>query len=327
MAVARAIGLYDASGAPASGAAPSCVVQAWEAATLASRAAPPLVEVAAGVYEVRPTDRDELDGVVVLVDAGAAITPRFAVVEVSRQNRTNQFLAWCLVDEATGELWGGAAPDWADWSGQSAPSITSPVDGVYVACPSAEDMSLGAAGRIDAPAGAAPAHLVAAVAWTPYVVGPGVSTTPAEIMAAAAVVVAQLGTVFSAGAQAWAHVRDLPFTSPAVGRAESFALEAQEHRVTNAFGVSGSRESEFEMVVRLGMPAYEYNYDRQRVVQNDVGRIIDALEAQEWLPGGAQLCVLVQPASTDRATTPEWWETDVVFRVVYLSTIHPGAHP
>lgn len=164
MADAIAFGIYEAgpvnAGQPVTGAV--CVVSAWNARTQIARTPPPVVEIGSGVYELLPSDADELEGVAVLVDTGAGHEPRYLLFEVS--SVASQFLKWLHVDESTGALWSGALPTFTEWSGPgAAPTIASLGPGVFVAVPSAADIEADASGQVTAPTGAIPAFIAVSV--------------------------------------------------------------------------------------------------------------------------------------------------------------------
>ena len=94
-------------------------------------------------------DEDEAEGTVFLIDTGAAHSPRYFVPRASVPG--NQFFAWVLINPATGALWTGAFPTFTEWSGLTAPAITSPVPGLFVSVPSPADRLSDAFGRVVAP--------------------------------------------------------------------------------------------------------------------------------------------------------------------------------
>lgn len=155
MADPRSIIVLDSSGAPLTSGSPS--VQAFDRTTGASRTAPTIAHVAAvpGTWRFTPTDADETTGTVVLVDFGAGNLPRFAAFAVFKADNSNQFWAVPIVG-ADGTAWSGAAPTFGGYTGGVTPTLTAiagAATALYVAAPSAGDVSTGAEGRIDGPAG------------------------------------------------------------------------------------------------------------------------------------------------------------------------------
>lgn len=147
--------IEDGTGALVTGAAGSFVVTAWNASTLASRPAPAVVESGGG-YNLEPTDADEAAGTVVLVDCGVGRYPRYNVFAAYLSNRSNEFFAWWFAD-GMGAPWTGAGGTFAAWDGPgSPPSQVKITDGLFVAFPTAADITADSTGRIDAPAGAYP---------------------------------------------------------------------------------------------------------------------------------------------------------------------------
>jgi hypothetical protein len=154
MADARSIIVVDASGAPLTSGSPS--VQAFNRATGAARTAPTIAHVAAvpGTWRFTCTDADESVGTVVLVDFGAGNLPRFFAFACHLPDNSNQF--WPIpVVGADGAPWSGAAPTFSSYTG-STPALTAmpgAATALYCAAPSAGDITAGAVGRIDGPAG------------------------------------------------------------------------------------------------------------------------------------------------------------------------------
>lgn len=157
MADPRSIIVLDATGAPLTSGTPS--VQAFNRTTGASRTPPIIAHVASvpGTWRFTPTDADETVGTVVLVDFGAGNLPRFAAVACFLPDHSNQFWAVPVVN-ADGTAWSGAAPTFGGYTGGITPALTAmpgAATALYCAAPSAGDVSTGAEGRIDGPAGSA----------------------------------------------------------------------------------------------------------------------------------------------------------------------------
>jgi hypothetical protein len=155
MADARSIIVVDASGAPLTSGTPS--VQAFDRTTGASRTAPTIAHVAAvpGTWRFTVTDADETTGTVVLVDFGATNLPRFASWECFKGDNSNQFWSFPVVG-ADGSAWSGAAPTFGGYTGGVTPTLTAmagAATALYVAAPSAGDVTAAAEGRVDGPAG------------------------------------------------------------------------------------------------------------------------------------------------------------------------------
>lgn len=191
MADARPFAVYDSTGAPVTGAAGGMSALAWDIAG-ASRTPPAVVELGAGLYQVTPTDADETAGTLVLVDTGAGHEPRRVAIACFEADSSNQFFGWHLEDSA-GALWAGAAPTFGAWDDaagtpRTPPDVVKVSAGVYVAVPSAADVTADCAGRIDSPAGAAPPYL--SVATEPS--SPWAAPSPGPLRDAAADVAAFL---------------------------------------------------------------------------------------------------------------------------------------
>lgn len=158
MADARDFLVVDSSGVPLTGAAGSMTAIARDIAG-ATRTAPTIVELALGEYRVVPTDADETAGTVVLVDTGAGNSPRHVVIECFKPDRSNQFWGLC-VENPDLSLWAGAAPTVGAYrSGAGARTAPTLVAGagayLFVAVPTAADVTADTAIRIDGPTGSA----------------------------------------------------------------------------------------------------------------------------------------------------------------------------
>jgi len=160
MADARSMLVQSAStGAPLTGLSGTAL--AWSKAGVV-RTPPAVVELGGGEYQVTPTDADELEGTVVLVDFGATAFPRYFAHEVYQPDRSNQFWA-VVVTTPAGALWTGDPPTvgqyrWADGTDRLAnaparvavpPSSTC----LFIWTPSAADLAADATIRVDGPAG------------------------------------------------------------------------------------------------------------------------------------------------------------------------------
>lgn len=195
MADARPFAVYDSAGAPVTGAAGGMSALAWDVAGT-PRTPPAVTELGGGLYQVAVTDADETAGTLVLVTTG--YEPARITLACYEGDRSNQFFGWHLEDSA-GALWVGAAPTFGAWDDSAGaprtpPAVVTVSAGVYVAVPSAGDVTADSAGRIDAPAGAAPAYLAAAT--QPVAAGDNPWTAPSSgpLLNPAADVVAFLDT-------------------------------------------------------------------------------------------------------------------------------------
>lgn len=160
MADARSMLVQSAStGAPLEGASGTAL--AWSKAGVV-RAPPPVTELGEGEYQVEPTDADELEGTVVLVDFGALAHPRYFFHAVYLPDNSNQFWG-VVVTTPAGALWTGAAPTvgsyrWADETDRLANApLTVPVPpastSLFTWTPSSPDIAADATIRVDGPAG------------------------------------------------------------------------------------------------------------------------------------------------------------------------------
>lgn len=181
MADRIAFSLVDDSGAPKTDAVP--VFADYRDRAGAARTPPPVTHLGGGVYGFTPADSDEEVGTVFLVDAGAGANPRRMSGNVT--TKAAPFLAWHL-EAASGALWAGAAPafgSYTDFAGtpRSPPAVVT-VAGAYLfaATPSAADLAVDVAFRIDSPVGAFPSYLGGSIELPAgYAPAPGTTRNPA----------------------------------------------------------------------------------------------------------------------------------------------------
>lgn len=163
MSDARPFFVSDSTGAPLTGAAGSMSAIARDV-TGAVRTAPAVTELGDGMYQVLPTDADETAGTVVLVDCGAGNEPRRVSLACFLGDRSNQFFALHVEDTAAA-VWTGAAPTVGSYRDRTGAARTAPalaaVAGayLYVAVPSAADVTADTTIRVDGPAGSAQPYL------------------------------------------------------------------------------------------------------------------------------------------------------------------------
>lgn len=326
MANALPFGIFDEYGAPVTGAAAGCTVSAWNPRTLASRSAPAVVEVRPYVYEARFSDDDELVGTLALIDTGAGRSQRWVVLN-SFQTVT-QFFGCVLTNTAGDALWSGADPT-LEWSRTPAPPVTKPTAGVFVVVPSYADILADASGRLVAATGAAPGSYslgVDALPATPP--APAiVATTPAAIVAKVAECVSLISPKWAGAVTTWQAAKNLPFSEKAINRSEAFNIDVRDDSDTQSWGVSGSYVGQFRLVVRLGTPVHTYTFDRQQALLDDVKRIAHAVENYTGYPAGTQSLFYEPTSGTEKQATPEWWETELVFRVVFIGELEAPPTP
>lgn len=148
----------ELNGAPFTGGAAGMSAIA-RSITGAVRTAPTVVELDGGNYRVVPTDADETAGTVVLIDTGAGNEPRRVVFACFEPDNSNQFWAFA-VENTDSTVWAGAAPTVGSYR-SSAGARTSPtlvaVEAAYlfVAVPTAADITADTAIRVDGPVGSA----------------------------------------------------------------------------------------------------------------------------------------------------------------------------
>jgi hypothetical protein len=158
MADAHDFLVLDSAGAPLTGAAGGMSAIARDV-TGATRTAPSITEPTPGTYRVTPTDADETAGTVVVVDTGVGNSPRRVAIACFKADNSNQFFA-VAVENPDSTAWTGAAPtvgSYASSSGARTPPTLVAVEAAYVfvAVPTAADVTADTAIRIDGPAGSA----------------------------------------------------------------------------------------------------------------------------------------------------------------------------
>lgn len=158
-------GIVDANGNPLSSASPVFVGGSiYDHTTLATRAAPTMLNRGDGQFGFEPTAGDETVGCVAVIDAGAGAYflngSRFKACTIPE---AAPFEAAVLTD-AAGALWGGPLPTsfvaYEGRSGALTPATINAIPAAPLAAftfkPSLADIAAGVSYRIDAPAGATP---------------------------------------------------------------------------------------------------------------------------------------------------------------------------
>ena len=196
--------LEDDNGAPLVGLLPvpssDWVTEYRVAQGGAPRTKPLVSEIGEGDYGFTPTDADEAAGVVYLITAPAGASPRRFSGAI--YTPTNPFIGFHLEDEA-GALWPGpAAPTVGSWrdfaaNARTPPSVLTPGATTYLFAliPSADDLEIDVAYRIDSPAGAFPPFVTGSLE---VAIAPAVRATVGEtirrLLMADAPTVALIGT-------------------------------------------------------------------------------------------------------------------------------------
>ena len=153
MADARPFAVVDSAGAPLLGGVAGMTLSYTDKSG-AAQTSPGITELGGGVYQVLPTDADESSGRVAFIDCGVGNEPRRVTWPIYRPDNGNQFFAFHCEDSA-GALWAGAAPTFATYvdkagAGRTPPTLTAIAGAyLYVATPSAADVTADSSGRID----------------------------------------------------------------------------------------------------------------------------------------------------------------------------------
>lgn len=195
MADARSLTVVDSSGAPVTA---GVTVSLVDKTGTARPVQPAITHRGSGKWVFVVSDADESAGCVAVVDCGAGNLPRRATFAVHLADNSNQF--WCFhFEDGAGATWAGAAPGAPQYidplgNARTPPSLV-PVVGawVFVLTPTGADVTAGIEGRLDAPAGAAPAYWEFSSEPT-SVASPWVAPSPGPIKNAAFDVVQFLTT-------------------------------------------------------------------------------------------------------------------------------------
>lgn len=185
MADRISFGLFDATGAPLTGVVPTFVKYVDLLGN--ARSQPVISELGGGQYGFSPTDADEEAQVAYLIDCGAGVEPRRYSGAI--HTPAAPFVVWHLED-GDAALWAGAAPTvglYDDFSGNArvAPSVLTPGATTYLFAivPSASDLALDVAFRLDSPANAYPAYVTGSLEQpTGPSITPSTGVGPEEIV-------------------------------------------------------------------------------------------------------------------------------------------------
>lgn len=146
------------------------------------------------------------------------------------------------------------------------------------------------------------------------------STTVTAILTAARTLIAAQQTTRDSSLYFIAHVTNQPFNKAPISKREGFEIVARESTHIGGFGIHNEKEGQFLMVLKVGTPPFSTDATRENLVQSDASRLSDSLEAIEWYPSGLQ-SVFFESQETDKSE-PNWWVTELRFRVVYFSAIY-----
>lgn len=144
------------------------------------------------------------------------------------------------------------------------------------------------------------------------------STSIKDILVAARGKIATIATSRDVAVSYLEHKTNQPFDAAPIAARDGFEVVSREPILTSAWGLTGEKEGQFKMVVRLGHAAFNTDKERENLVAEDVERISDLLESFAF-PLGTQI-VLFEKAVTDK-TKANWWLTEMFFSVVYVGTM------
>ena len=186
MADAREFSLYDSSGAPdatldVSSAAALVVVFKDKSGNNRS-ILPTFSNAGGGKYAVTVSDSDEATGCVLLIDCGAAYSPRYHSFAIHKADNSNQFWAGHTL-AADGSLWTGSqvtVGSYTDTAGGSrtSPSLLTLATYLWCATPSAADIAAESVIRVDSASGAIPSYWTGSTVPITQLGPPNITPTP-----------------------------------------------------------------------------------------------------------------------------------------------------
>lgn len=114
------------------------------------------------------------------------------------------------------------------------------------------------------------------------------------------------------------HKTSQPFEKSPISKRDGFEIVAQDIVLLSGFGVTGQKEGQFTMTVKLGHAPFGTDDERENYRMLDITRISDIFEAYAW-PDGIQACWYErEEVNKDQAN---WWVTKLFFRFVYTGDI------
>lgn len=117
------------------------------------------------------------------------------------------------------------------------------------------------------------------------------------------------------------HTTNQPFDKSPIRGRNGFEVVARKPEITEVFGVAFFKEARFTMVVRVGHAPFSDDGARENFTADDINHIADRLEDPSvWGPTGIQQCFFDGAGDTDKRD-PNWWITELFFRIIYLSGI------
>lgn len=143
-------------------------------------------------------------------------------------------------------------------------------------------------------------------------------TTLKDILVSARAKVATIATSREPTEYFLEHTTNQPFEKSPLSKRDGFEVVSRNEEQTQGFGLTGAREWQAEMVVKVGSAPFSVDKTRQNWLAEDIERITDLLESHTW-PTGTML-VLFQGLETDR-NDPNWWITNINFKVVWVGAL------
>lgn len=293
----------------------------------ASRSAPPLVSLGNGAWSINPTDDDRAIGIVLLVDNGLGSDRRYLCKAL--YGDSNSFIAWNLTN-IDGTLYSGVGtPAFTLWNNATngvgiVPSPTAtPVVAPHLwqATPRLSDLAVGVGFQIANPSGATPAYLfgdLESVEAATIAALEASGCTIEQILDECRTLVAGSATSRDRTKRFIAHKSGQAFADSPISKTEAFEVVARQPTLTEAFGRFQVREGEFRMVVRIGQTPASGDDVRENLLQADISRLADILEAHTWRAGVQGVWYEGADINKDN---PQWWMVELSFRVVYYGQI------
>lgn len=114
------------------------------------------------------------------------------------------------------------------------------------------------------------------------------------------------------------HKTSNPFEKSPISKRDGFEIVAQDVVLLSGFGLTGQKEGQFSMVVKVGHAPFGTDDTRENYRMQDITRVADIFESFAW-PAGIQACWYErEEVNKDQAN---WWVTKMFFRLVYMGDI------
>lgn len=145
-------------------------------------------------------------------------------------------------------------------------------------------------------------------------------TTIKDLLVAARAKLASITTTRDPTTTFKEHLTNTPFEDSPIAGADAFEIVSRNEGQAQGFGISGAREWELDMVVKLGHAPYETDDVREEWRVEDMERVVDLFESHTW-PTGTMLVLHRADSDAVSKANPNWWISKLVFQVVLLGAV------